>query len=202
GDEPATELLKKIKAEKEQLIKEKKLKKEKPLPPIKAEEIPYEIPENWVWCRLGNIAEIVRGGSPRPAGDKRFYDGEIPFLKVGDLTGYEDKFCSKNTYTIKKAGLHKTRYVQANTLMLTNSGATLGIPRICTFATPFNDGIAAFLNLTHIDKEFLYYFLRLNSEWFLKQASRGQGKPNLNIEIISDTLFPFPPIKEQNRIVN
>jgi type I restriction enzyme S subunit len=52
-DEPASELLKKIKAEKEKLIAEKKLKKEKELPPIKPEEIPFEIPKNWVWCRLG-----------------------------------------------------------------------------------------------------------------------------------------------------
>ncbi len=54
-DEPASELLKKIKAEKEKLIAEKKLKKEKELPPIKPEEIPFEIPENWVWCRLGEV---------------------------------------------------------------------------------------------------------------------------------------------------
>ncbi|MBK7589292.1 MAG: hypothetical protein IPI22_13650 [Bacteroidetes bacterium] len=53
-DEPASVLLKKIKAEKEKLIAEKKLKKEKELPPIKLEEIPFEIPENWEWCRLGN----------------------------------------------------------------------------------------------------------------------------------------------------
>lgn len=57
NDEPASELLKKIKAEKEKLIKEKKIKKQKPLPAIKPEEIPYEIPENWVWVRLGEIAQ-------------------------------------------------------------------------------------------------------------------------------------------------
>ena len=200
-DEPASELLKKIKAEKEKLIAEKKLKKEKELPPIKPEEIPFEIPENWVWCRLGEIAEIVRGGSPRPAGDPTYYGGDIPFLKVGDLTGYEDIYVRNHIHSIKKAGLHKTRYVEADTLMLTNSGATLGIPRICTFPTTFNDGIAAFLNLNQIDKVFLYYFLKSKSAWYLKEASRGQGQPNLNTDIIALTPFPLPPLVEQHRIV-
>jgi type I restriction enzyme, S subunit len=62
NDEPASELLKKIKAEKEQSIKEKKVKKEKELPTIKAEEIPFEIPKSWVWCRLGEISYDLLGG--------------------------------------------------------------------------------------------------------------------------------------------
>lgn len=191
-DEPASELLKKIKAE-------KKFKKE--LPPLKPEELSFEIPSNWIWCRLGEIAEIVRGGSPRPAGDPTFYGGAIPFLKVGDLTGYEDIYVRTHTYSIKEAGLHKTRFVEADTLMLTNSGATLGIPRICTFPTTFNDGIAAFLNLNNIDKVYLYYFLKSKSAWYLKEASRGQGQPNLNTDIIALTPFPLPPLNEQKRIV-
>ncbi len=200
-DGHAADLLTQIKDEKEKLIAEKKIKKEKPLPPIKAEEIPFEIPENWVWCRLGEIAEIVRGGSPRPAGDPTYYGGNIPFLKVGDLTGYEDIYVRTHAHSIKEAGLYKTRFVEADTLMLTNSGATLGVPRICTFATTFNDGIAAFLNLHFIDKVYLYYFLLSRTDWFLMEASRGQGQPNLNIDIISSTLLPLPPLPEQKRIV-
>jgi type I restriction enzyme S subunit len=200
NDEPASELLKKIKAEKAKLIAEKKLKKENDLPPIKQEEIPFDIPENWVWCRLGEISEIVRGGSPRPAGDPTYYGGEIPFLKVGDLTGYEDIYVRTHTHSIKEAGLHKTRFVEADTLMLTNSGATLGIPRICTFPTTFNDGIAAFLNLNSVNKLYLYYFLKSKTAWFLQEASRGQGQPNLNTDIIALTPVPLPPINEQQRI--
>lgn len=196
-DEPASELLKRIKAE-----KAKSGKKEKPLPPIKPEEIPFEIPENWVWCRLGEISNIVRGGSPRPAGDKTYYDGNIPFLKVGDLTDGNDVYLHKHTFTIKEAGLYKTRFVEANTLMLTNSGATLGYPKICTFSTTFNDGIAAFLDLSEdFDKVYLFYFLKSLTNWFLKEASRGQGQPNLNTDIIGYTPFPIPPKEEQKRIV-
>jgi type I restriction enzyme S subunit len=184
------------------LIKEKKIKQQKHLPPITEEEIPFEIPENWRWCRLGELASIVRGGSPRPAGDPRYYGGDIPFLKVGDLTGYEGKFCTTHKHTIKEAGLYKTRSVEANTLMLTNSGATLGVPRICTFPTTFNDGIAAFLGIDNLNKEFLFYFLREKSDYFLAEASKGQGQPNLNTDIISYTLHALPPLSEQQRIVD
>lgn len=201
NDEPASVLLERIKAEKEQLIKEKKIKKDKPLPEIKPNEIPYEIPENWVWCRLGEISSVVRGGSPRPAGDKRFYDGDIPFLKVADLTADDNIYLNSHTYTIKEAGLHKTRYVDSKTLMLTNSGATLGVPKICMFPTTFNDGIAAFLGINNMDMEFIYYFLKSKTGWYLKEASRGQGQPNLNTDIISMTPFALPPFREQNLIV-
>ncbi len=200
-NEPASKLLERIKAEKEKLVRDKKIKKEKPLPEIRPEEIPYELPENWVWCRLGEIASIVRGGSPRPAGDKRYYDGNIPFLKVADLTADEKIFLNSHSYTIKAEGLYKTRYVDGNTLMLTNSGATLGIPKICTFPTTFNDGIAAFLGLNNMDMVFIYYFLKSKTQWYLKEASKGQGQPNLNTDIISTTLFALPPYQEQSIIV-
>ncbi len=201
NDEPASKLLERIKDEKEKLIQEKKIKKDKPIPEIKPDEIPFEIPENWVWCRLGELASIVRGGSPRPAGDNRYYDGNIPFLKVADLTADDNIYLKNHTYTIKKEGLFKTRYVDAETLMLTNSGATLGVPKVCLFPTTFNDGIAALLGLNNIEKIFLYYFLKSKTEWYLKVASRGQGQPNLNTDIISLTVFALPPLNEQKRII-
>ena len=200
--ELASELLKRIKEEKERLVKEKIIKKQKPLPPITEDEIPFELPKEWVWCRLGEIANVVRGGSPRPAGDRRFYGGSIPFLKVADLTKDEAMYLDTHTYTIKESGLHKTRYVEAGTLMLTNSGATLGVPKICFFPTTFNDGIAAFIYLDEeLNKEFLYYFLKMNTQWFLKEVSRGQGQPNLNTDIIGNTLLPLPPKIETKKIL-
>ncbi|HLP48778.1 MAG TPA: restriction endonuclease subunit S, partial [Candidatus Kapabacteria bacterium] len=202
NDEPAAVLLEKIKEEKERLIKEGKIKKQDPLPPIAEDEMPYKLPKGWEWIYLNDTAEIVRGGSPRPAGDQLFYDGDIPFLKVADLTSNEDMYLPSYTYTIKEAGLKKTRFVNANTLMLTNSGATLGIPKICCFDTTFNDGIAAFLNVpAEIYLPYIYYFLKSRTKWFLEFASRGQGQPNINTDIIKLTLFPLPPLNEQKRIV-
>jgi type I restriction enzyme S subunit len=84
-DEPASELLKKIKAEKEKLIAEKKLKKDKELPPIKPEEIPFDIPENWVWCRLGEIC-IIKGGK-RVANGYKLLKEPTPhiYIRVSDM---------------------------------------------------------------------------------------------------------------------
>ena len=188
----------------ELIQKERKVdKKRKTLPPILDVEKPFELPTGWKWVRLGEIANVVRGGSPRPAGDKAYYDGNIPFLKVADLTATEDKELYAYTYTIKEAGLYKTRFVEKETLMLTNSGATLGVPKICMIATTFNDGIAAFLGIKQrILKDYMFYLLKSKTQWFLKEAARGQGQPNLNSDIIANTIATFPPLKEQEVIVN
>ena len=188
--------------EKIQTEKQEKVKKQIVLPTIIKDEKTFVIPNGWKWTRLGEISSIVRGGSPRPAGDKKYYDGSIPFLKVGDLTNSNSKELWTYTYTIKEAGLTKTRYVEKETLMLTNSGATLGVPKICMIATTFNDGIAAFLGLRdRVIKDYLYYFLKSKTEWFLKEAARGQGQPNLNTDIIALTILPLPPLAEQKEIV-
>ena len=71
SDEPASELIKRIKAEKEQLIKEKVIKKEKPLPPIEEDEIPFDIPSSWEWVRLGEIGFKITDGSHNPPIDSK-----------------------------------------------------------------------------------------------------------------------------------
>jgi len=148
------------------------------------------------------FCEVVRGGSPRPAGSPVYYDGSIPFLKVADLTADSDKYLHSYTSTIKEAGLSRTRYVDAGTLMLTNSGATLGVPKICMFPTTFNDGIQAFLNIpATISKEYLYYFFRSKTRWFREQCARGQGQPNLNTEMVKRLSVPVPPAVAQTELV-
>lgn len=159
-----------------------------------------KVPAGWEVKRLKEFANIVRGGSPRPAGDLRYYEGNIPFLKVGDLTKTESIYLEKHTHTIKEEGLSSTRLVGAGTLMLTNSGATLGIPKICTFATTFNDGIAAFLGLKKHNQKFLFYLLKTKTQWYLNQAALGQGQPNLNTDIIGNTFFSCPSKQEQQAI--
>lgn len=162
-----------------------------------------KIPDNYKIIKLNKIANIVRGGSPRPAGDLKYYEGNIPFMKISDITKDDEMFVNECKDSIKEAGLSRTRYVEKNTLLLTNSGATLGIPKINTFKTTFNDGIAAFMNLktNMIDIEFAYYSLKARTKYFLEEASMGMGQPNLNTDIIGATKIVLPDISEQKIIV-
>ena len=181
-------------------IKKIKLEKYTAPKPVNPEDFPFDIPESWRWVRIGDICEVVRGGSPRPAGSPLFYDGNIPFLKVADITKDENIYVEFAENSIKEAGLSKTRLVKSGTLLLTNSGATLGVPKITTFDTTFNDGIAAFLDLKDEIKLYCYYFLKAYTSKF-RGINQGTGQPNLNTDIIQLTLLPLPPLAEQRRIV-
>ena len=154
----------------------------------------------WKHKRFSELCDIVRGGSPRPAGDPKYYDGNIPFMKVADITSINGPYVSSATYSIKEAGLKKTRMVEANTLLLTNSGATLGVPAICTFQTTFNDGIAAFLNLDPEALLFFYYFWSSKTRE-LRAINMGAAQPNLNTSIIGAVEIDVPPVEEQKEIV-
>lgn len=197
-----SELVESLHLRKVQLSAEKRIKRETPVidfPSIA--EMLGSIPDQWAWIRLNDIASVVRGGSPRPAGDPKFYGGSIPFLKVADVTAAKGMFVERFTSTITEAGLNKTREISTRTVLLTNSGATLGVPAICEFRTTFNDGIAAFIELNDaVCDEYLYLFLKSKTKWLQDIASRGQGQPNLNTEIIKSMWFPLAPICEQQSI--
>jgi Restriction endonuclease S subunits len=155
----------------------------------------------WEHKRFSDFCDIVRGGSPRPAGDPKYYDGNIPFMKVADITNNRGPYVTTTMYTIKEAGLKKTRMVGANTLLLTNSGATLGVPAICTFQTTFNDGIAAFLNLNSDSLLFFYYFWTSKTQE-LRAINMGAAQPNLNTNIIGAVEIDLPPDEERQEIAN
>ena len=204
NDEPASVLLERIKAEKERLIKEGKIKRSKKTTKTSDtphyENVSFEMPNNWVWTTVDELCDVVRGGSPRPAGDEKYYNGAIPFLKVADLTKDDEIYVYKAEYTIKEAGLKKTRLVNEGTLLLTNSGATLGAPKITTFSTTFNDGIAAFLYINKEIQLYLFWFLKSKTDSFRK-IDQGAAQPNLNTDLIKSIPIPLPPLTEQKRII-
>lgn len=156
--------------------------------------------EGYDKVKIGSICEVVRGGSPRPAGSSEFYDGKIPFLKVADITKNNEKYLSSYTYTIKEAGLKKTRLISSETLLLSNSGATLGVPKICTFETTFNDGIAAFLGMDKQNLSYHYHFWCSKTKE-LRAINQGAAQPNLNTSIIKEIEIPLPSLSEQEKIV-
>ena len=155
--------------------------------------------ESWQTKKYSEICNIVRGGSPRPAGSPEFYGGNIPFMKVADITRNTGPYVNSTEYTIKEAGLKKTRMVDRNTLLLTNSGATLGVPAICTFKTTFNDGIAAFLGLNPDTLLFHYYFWTSKTA-DLRAINKGAAQPNLNTDIIGNVEINLPRENEQREI--
>ena len=159
-----------------------------------------DLPSGGTLKRINSLCEVVRGGSPRPAGDLRYYEGNIPFLKVADITRNEGTYLNTHTFTIKEAGLKNTRYVEANTLLLSNSGATLGVPKICTFPTTFNDGIAAFLGLDKDDLVYHYYFW-MSKTRELRSINQGAAQPNLNTGMIGAFEIPVVSKAEQTQIV-
>ena len=153
-----------------------------------------------LFLKVGDLCAVVRGGSPRPAGDPRYYDGDIPFLKVADLTREPGKYVTKFNYTIKEAGLQKTRRLTAGTLVISNSGATLGVPKILHINATANDGIAAFLHLPEEYIPFMYYFWVSQTEK-LRNINQGAAQPNLNTNMLRDYLIPVFSLREQNKIV-
>lgn len=167
--------------------------------PDQAKDLP-KLPVGWAYMTVGSLCRVVRGGSPRPAGDGRYYGGEIPFLKVADLTRQPSKFVYQSTFSIKEAGLSKTRQIQPETLMISNSGATLGVPKICKISATFNDGIAAFLGLSPQENDFHYWFWTRMTP-VLRMVDQGAAQPNLNTPLLAGTVIPQCSVAEQAEIV-
>ncbi len=122
-------------------------------------------------------------------------------MKVADITGDTNPYLKNFEYTIKEAGLKKTRMINANTLLISNSGATLGVPKICLIQATFNDGIAAFLVIQNESLLFHYYFW-LSKTVQLRNINQGAAQPNLNTNIIANIAFPLCSRSEQKQIVS
>ena len=158
-------------------------------------------PATWKRTQLGEIASIVRGSSPRPAGDPKYFDGDyLPWTTVADVTGDNGMYLKHTRSKLTEAGAKHTRILERGTLILTNSGATLGVPKIMQIRAGANDGIAAFLNLKGVKSEFLYFFLQTQTRYFRERLAPGVGQPNLNTELIGSVPIALPSDFEQDKI--
>jgi type I restriction enzyme S subunit len=201
NDEPAFELLKRIQAVKARLAEEGELKKDKNAWVGLPEEPPHQLPPNWSWTCLQDVFEISRGGSPRPAGDPRYFGGAIPWITVREVTKDRDKYLTSTKGGLTEEGATRSRFIDPGDLLLTNSGATLGVPKISRIRACMNDGVAV-LRLFHSVplNDFAYLYLHSQTHMF-RQVNQGMGQPNLNTPIIAGWFFPLPPLAEQHRIV-
>ena len=181
-------------------------KAKKPVPVVASEideeEIPFEVPESWCWCRLGDLAAIARGGSPRPIND--FLTNEpdgYNWIKISD-TDKGGKFINSTKQKIKKEGLYKTRLIHKGDFLLTNS-MSFGRPYISNIEGCIHDGwlVFSFINEL-INPDFIYHLL---SSPFIydsfSQSAAGGVVQNLNTDKVIDTLVPLPPLEEQEAIV-
>ncbi len=163
------------------------------------------IPNDWNIRDLKTISKVVRGGSPRPAGNPKFFGGSyIPWLTVASLTNIAEfsLYVSQTVGCLTEEGSKYSRTLDNGTLIIANSGATLGVAKILAIRCCANDGIAALIDLDEsIDKLFLCYFLNTKTREFREVIAPGNGQPNLNTTLIGLTKVPLPPtIGEQKAI--
>jgi type I restriction enzyme, S subunit len=161
-----------------------------------------EIPSHWDFVKVGHYSNVVRGGSPRPSGDPRFFNGDfIHWITVKDITSKKGKYVTDTLSKLTKEGMKQSRVLKPETLVLTNSGVTLGVPGILKIQGCINDGSVGFLDLSEkLERDYLYYFWTTQTELLLEQQS-GYGQPNLNIDIVSNVKFPLPSKNKQQQIV-
>jgi len=167
--------------------------------PIPPDEIPFQIPKNWTWCRLGDIGNWQAGATPN-RGEKKFYEGgTIPWLKTGDLN---DGLITEIPEKITKLALEKNslRINPVGTVLIAMYGATIGKIGILTIPATTNQACCACSLNEGISNKYLFYFLMSAKGTFTKKAFGG-AQPNISKEKIIETPFPLPPLAEQKRIV-
>ena len=162
------------------------------------------IPEHWSIKKLGHLANVVRGASPRPAGDPRYFssEGGVSWVTVAEVTKDESLYLRETKESLTPIGARQSQEFRRGTVIFTNSGATLGVPKILDIDCCANDGVVALKRLSNeVNKEFLYYFLSTTTERLREEMKQGGGQPNLNTGIVKSIAVPLPPTQEQEEIV-
>ncbi|EHG6000368.1 MULTISPECIES: restriction endonuclease subunit S [Escherichia] len=202
SDEPASELLNRIAQEKAQLVKDGKIKKQKPLPPISDEEKPFELPEGWEWSYLSDIGILARGRSKhRPRNDPTLYaDGTIPLVQTGDVA--RSNGCI-NTYSAlyNQLGLSQSKLWNKGTLCITIA-ANIADSGILNFDACFPDSVVGFTPYENEIPVLYFHYFMMTIKSTLEKFAPSTAQKNINIDILSQLFFPCPPLEEFHRIVD
>lgn len=165
------------------------------------EDQPYEIPENWLWSPIGQLTNIISGGTPRTSNDKFYTGGNIAWITPADLSKYNKKLISKGKKNITELGLVKSsaRIIPKNSVLF-SSRAPIGYVAIAENELTTNQGFKSFEATKFIDSEFLYWYLKYSIDLIEAMAS-GTTFKEISGKKAAQIPFPLPPLAEQKRIV-
>ena len=222
NDEPASVLLDKIRQEKERLIKEKKIKRDKNASIIYRgednsyyekilatgevkcidEEVPFEIPQGWEWERIGNLFETTSGSTPLSRNPDYYQNGSINWVRTTDLNN--GVLCKTEIQITEKgcSDYNLTILPQNSVCIAMYGGAgTIGKHSILQFDTTINQSVCAIKPNGYCNMDYLHTFIEYQRPYWMDFAAGSRKDPNINQLIIKHCLLPIPPQKEQTRIV-
>ena len=199
----AGELFARIQEEKQRLIKAGKIKKEKALPEIAEEEKPFEIPESWMWCRLGSLCNIINGFTPSRS-NPDFWNGDIPWFTIDDVREQGRFISYTNQYIADKAiSRNSQRIIPPDTVLFccTASVGEYAYTKIAlTTNQQFNALVVRNENLSLVCSMYLYVFVQTLKSKIISGAGRTTFN-FLSVGKLQQFLVPLPPLAEQKRIV-
>lgn len=202
NDESASEVLKRIEQEKAQLVKEGKIKKQKPLPPISDDEKPFELPQGWEWCRIIEIAQVGTGATPSRDNPDYWQHPEFNWVTSGE-TSLSFIFNTAEKISLKAVKETNVSIYSPGTLIIAmyGQGKTRGqITELCISAGT-NQACAAIqlFDTNEYHRRYVKLFFEKSYE-DLRNLAAGGAQPNLNLAKVSNTLIPIPPFSEQIKI--
>lgn len=197
----ADELYEQIVAEKAQLIKDGKIKKEKPLPEVTEDEIPFEIPTSWKWVRWGTLSFSIQYGYNAPA----ISDGDYRMVRISDIQ--DNKVIWKTVPYCQIAEVEAEKYLlKTNDILFARTGGTVG-KSFLVKDVPYDAVYAGYLirtryNSERLVPEYLKFFMESQLYWKqLKKGTIATAQPNCNGQTLAKMMIPIPPLAEQKRIV-
>lgn len=191
------ELYRRIQYEKQRLIKEGKIKKEKPLPDIAEDEIPFDIPDTWKWVRLSTIGITQTGNTPSKS-HPEYIGIDIPFITPGDILN--GQICYSNQ-ALSLLGKNMARVCCAGSIIQVCIGGSIGKAAITDREVTFNQQINVVSPIACVSE---YLFAVMQSAYFttsMKERAGGTATPIINRGLWDALLIPLPPLAEQKRIV-
>lgn len=183
-------------AKKKKLTFEEKL--ETALIPLK--EQPYKLPNNWVWTKLENIGKWGSGGTPSRKNLNYYTNGVIPWIKTGELNN-EEIFDAKEYITEEALKKSSAKLFPKGSIALAMYGATIGKVGFFKNELATNQACAVVFPKKEVKNKYIFYYLISQKQNFIK-LGKGGAQPNISQKVIKDYIFPLPPFKEQERIVN